>query len=113
MPLEEARFEALGSRRHLLGHDLAPGRLSWAEAWVASLHERLSRFLPESELCRFNASAGAWVEVSGELEAMLRAALAAFQESGGRGRPRDPGFDAGDRVYATTCRGAHPGGRTG
>jgi thiamine biosynthesis lipoprotein len=83
MPLEEARFEALGSGCHLLGIDLAPGRLSWAEAWVASMHRRFSRFLPESELSRFNASAGAWVEVSGELEAMLRTALAAFQESGG------------------------------
>jgi thiamine biosynthesis lipoprotein len=83
MPLEEARLEALGSSCHLLGIDLAPGRLNWAQAWVAWMHRRFSRFLPESELSRFNASAGAWVEVSSELEAMLRAALAAYEESGG------------------------------
>jgi thiamine biosynthesis lipoprotein len=32
---------------------------------------------------RLNASAGAWVEVSGELEAMLRSALEAYEESRG------------------------------
>jgi thiamine biosynthesis lipoprotein len=83
MSLEEARFDALGSSCHLLGIDLAPGQLSWAQAWVASMHRRFSRFLPESELSTFNASAGAWVEVSGELEGMLRAALAGYEQSGG------------------------------
>ena len=83
MPLEETRFEALGSSCHLLGVDLAPGELSWAQAWVASMHGRFSRFLPESELSTFNASAGPWVEVSSELEGMLRAALAGYEQSGG------------------------------
>src|SRR6202048_3020450 len=83
MSLEETRFTALGSRCHLLGVDLRPGSLRRAEAWVGSPPLRLSRFLPDSEVSRFNASAGAWVEVSGELEGMLRSALEAYEESGG------------------------------
>jgi thiamine biosynthesis lipoprotein len=83
MSLEETRFTSLGSNCHLLGIGLRPGSLSRAEAWVASMHLRFSRFLPDSEVSRLNASAGAWVEVSGELEAMLRSALEAYEESGG------------------------------
>src|ERR1700738_3347713 len=83
MSLEETRFTALGSRCHLLGVGLRPGSLRRAEAWVASMHLRFSRFLPDSEVSRLNASAGAWVEVSGELEGMLRSALEAYEESGG------------------------------
>jgi thiamine biosynthesis lipoprotein len=83
MPLEQVRFRALGSSCHLLGVDPEPGRLSWGEAWIASMHDRFSRFLPASELSGFNAAAGRWVDVSPDLEAMLRAALAAFEASGG------------------------------
>jgi FAD:protein FMN transferase len=83
MPLEEARFTALGSDCHLLGIDLRSGSLRWAEVWVGSMHLRFSRFRPDSEVSRLNASAGAWAEVSGELEAMLRSALEAYEESGG------------------------------
>lgn len=83
MPLEQVRFEALGSSCHLLGVDLDPGRLSWGVAWVAARHDRFSRFLPDSELSRLNAGAGAWVHVSEEMEAMLRAALEAHETSGG------------------------------
>ena len=83
MPPEQVRFPALGSSCHLLGMGLEPGRLSWAKAWVVSMHERFSRFLSDSELSGFNAAAGSWVPVSPELEAMLRAALDAYDASGG------------------------------
>jgi FAD:protein FMN transferase len=83
MPLEEARFESLGSSCHVLGVDLPAERLSWALDWVSSRHRRYSRFLPESELSRFNAAAGDWVGVSSELEEMLRTALEAYESSGG------------------------------
>src|ERR1700730_7157715 len=83
MAIDEVRFEALGSSCHLLGVGLERGRLTWGAAWVAGMHDRLSRFEPDSELSRFNWSAGRWVEVSVELEGMLRAALEAHRVSGG------------------------------
>ena len=83
MALEEVRFEALGSSCHLLGIGLRRGRLSWGAAWVVEMHERFSRFEPDSELSRFNAGAGGWVEVSAELDGMLHAALEAYLLSGG------------------------------
>jgi thiamine biosynthesis lipoprotein len=76
------RFEALGSDCEL--YALEPHEPLGATAeWIHSLHARLTRFDPESELSRFNAQAGGWVDVSAELEALLRAALHAFEESGG------------------------------
>src|SRR5438874_5171595 len=47
------------------------------------MHDRLTRFTPTSELSRFNASAGSWVEVSALLEALLRECLRAHAISGG------------------------------
>jgi thiamine biosynthesis lipoprotein len=83
MSLERVRFSAMGSDCELLGFDLPPGRLEWGVEKVASLHSRFSRFLPGSEVSRLNAAAGAWTGVSRELEGMLRAALQAYELSGG------------------------------
>ena len=83
MRLDQVRFEAMGTSCHLLGVGLERGRLSWGAAWVAGMHDRFSRFEPDSELSRFNAAAGRWVAVSPELEGMLRAALDAHRVSGG------------------------------
>jgi len=83
MPPDEARFESLGSACHLLGVGLERGRLAWATAWVAERHDRFSRFEPDSELSRFNAAGGRWVDVSPELEGLLWAALEAHRLSGG------------------------------
>ncbi len=47
------------------------------------MHERLTRFSTDSELSRFNRSAGRWTSVSPALEALLRASLAAYELSGG------------------------------
>ena len=83
MPLEQAKFESLGSCCHLLGVALEQGRLSWGADWVAGMHGRFSRFETHSELSRFNAGAGSWVEVTEEMEGMLHAALDAYRDSGG------------------------------
>jgi FAD:protein FMN transferase len=80
---DQVRFESLGSACHVLGVGLERCRLAWATAWVAERHDRFSRFEPNSELSRFNAAGGRWVEVSPELEALLRAALEAHRLSGG------------------------------
>src|SRR5262252_949415 len=81
--MDEARFEALGSSCHLLGIGLEPGQLSWGAAWVAEMHHRFSRFEPDSEVSRLNAQTGEWVDISAELQGMLRAALDAYRLSGG------------------------------
>jgi len=83
LDLEELRLEALGTTCHLLGIGLEKAALAEAAAAIADLNGRLSRFLPDSELCRFNASAGSWTDVSPELEALLRLALDAYERSGG------------------------------
>ena len=76
------RFEALGGECEL--YAVGPREPLEATAeWIRGLHRRLTRFETDSELSRFNARAGEWIEVSQELEALLRAALQGFQESDG------------------------------
>lgn len=77
----ELRFESLGSACELFAS--GPADLAAARAWLARMHDRLTRFSPDSELSRFNAAAGSWMEVSAELEALLRGSLRAYAESGG------------------------------
>lgn len=74
-------FDALGGRCELFGED--PGALAAGQAWIVRLHDRLTRFAPDSELMRFNRSAGDWTAVSPELEALIRVALQAYAGSGG------------------------------
>src|SRR5438067_1736085 len=76
-------FEALGTTCSLFGVDLAAERLERGEAWVRSMHSRLTRFEPDSELSRLNAAAGTWFAVSDELEELLRESLQAWELSGG------------------------------
>ena len=82
-PLEEHHFEALGARCGLFAVGLSKDRLVEGELWTVRLGARLTRFSRDSELSRFNASAGTWVEVSGDLEALLRESLHAFETSAG------------------------------
>jgi FAD:protein FMN transferase len=82
-PVEAHHFEALGTNCSLFAVGLSRGRLLEGEFWVRRLGARLTRFSPDSELSRFNRSPGRWVEVSPELQALLRASLAAFETSAG------------------------------
>jgi thiamine biosynthesis lipoprotein len=82
-PVEAHHFEALGTNCSLFAVGLARGRLLEAEFWVRRMGERLTRFSPDSELSRFNDSAGRWVDVSAELETLLRESIRAFESSGG------------------------------
>ena len=75
------RFESLGSFCELFA--VGPADLAAARAWLARMHDQLTRFSPDSELSRFNAAAGRWIDVSPELEALLRGSLRAYDESGG------------------------------
>jgi thiamine biosynthesis lipoprotein len=82
-PVEAHHFEALGTNCSLFAVGLSRGRLLEGEFWVRRLGARLTRFSPESELSRFNRSPGRWIDVSPELESLLRESLAAFETSSG------------------------------
>jgi thiamine biosynthesis lipoprotein len=76
-------FTALGGDCELYGIDLEAETLASGRAWIARMHDRLTRFEPTSELSRLNASGGTWFPVSPELEALLRESLRAFEVSDG------------------------------
>jgi thiamine biosynthesis lipoprotein len=82
-PVQGHHFEALGTNCSLFAVGLSRGRLLEGEFWVRRLGARLTRFSPESELSRFNRSTGRWIDVSPELEALLRESLEAFATSSG------------------------------
>lgn len=79
--LQSLRFEALGGACEL--HASSEADLATARGWVQAMHDRLTRFDPQSELSRLNAAAGSWTEVTSELEALLRASLDAYAASDG------------------------------
>jgi FAD:protein FMN transferase len=75
-------FEAMGTACSIFGFRGLMDLLR-AEFWVRALASRLTRFEEQSELSRFNAAAGRWVEVSSPLESVMRASLRAYEASGG------------------------------
>lgn len=82
-------FDAMGSQLRLLIGEPAPGMASPAEAaaesqrFVAEFEATLSRFRPESELCRLNEDRREVVPASELLRAAVRAGIAAAERSGG------------------------------
>ena len=83
VPVDSHHFEAMGTTCGLFAVGQSHARLLEAESWVRGLAARLTRFSPDSELSRLNKSAGAWLEISGDLEAILRDALRASEMSAG------------------------------
>ena len=81
--MESLTFDALGGECELYGVGIVAAALKRAQAWTLRMHERLTRFDPNSELSRLNASGGRWLAVSPELEALLRESLRAFDVSDG------------------------------
>src|SRR5213593_2291259 len=81
--MESLTFTSLGGECELYGIDVGAGALDQARAWITRMHDRLTRFEPNSELSRLNASRGGPFAVSSELEALLREALRAFELSDG------------------------------
>src|SRR5256885_12554083 len=74
-------FEAMGTICSIFAAGIPRAGLLEAECQVRALAARLTRFEASSEVSRFNASAGAWVSVSPELEALLRESLRAHELS--------------------------------
>ncbi len=81
--MERRVFESLGGECELYGIGVGQAALAEGETWIRSMHDRLTRFEPTSELSRLNASSGEWVTVSMELEALLHESLRAFELSDG------------------------------
>jgi thiamine biosynthesis lipoprotein len=81
--MESLTFTALGGDCELYGIDVERTTLEQGRAWIARMHDRLTRFEPSSELSRLNASRGRWFAISPELEALLRESLRAFEVSDG------------------------------
>jgi thiamine biosynthesis lipoprotein len=87
MPLsrsvESHHFAAMGTSCSLFTIDRSRTHLLEGEFWVRRLETRLTRFSAGSELSKLNACAGQWMEISEELESLLRASLKAFEMSTG------------------------------
>jgi len=81
--MESLTFDALGGECELYGIDIDAAALKEGQGWALRMHDRFTRFEPNSELSRLNASAGRWSSVSSEMEALLRESLRAFDISDG------------------------------
>jgi thiamine biosynthesis lipoprotein len=76
-------FDAMGTSCSLFGVGIDSGKLREGESWVRRFAARLTRFSPDSELARLNRARGRWVDVSAEMEELLRESLRAFEMSKG------------------------------
>jgi thiamine biosynthesis lipoprotein len=80
----DATFRALGTDVRLIAEGLnAHSAVAGARDALLDYHRRLSRFLPDSELCALNADARAVVPASPLLRAAVRAGLWAAEQSHG------------------------------
>lgn len=83
-PTADETFRALGTDVRLIvtGHD-ARRAVARARGHVLAYHRRLSRFLPDSEICRLNADPRPVVPASALLRSAVRAGLWAARHSHG------------------------------
>ena len=81
--MERRTFESLGGECELFALGVDADALVAAEAWIRRMHDRFTRFDPNSEVSRLNDSRGRWFAVSAELETLLGESLRAFEISDG------------------------------
>ncbi len=81
--VEAHHFEALGTSCSLFGLGVSQSQLLKGEFWVRELGTRITRFSDRSELAALNNADGAWVDVSAEMEELLRESLRAYELSAG------------------------------
>jgi FAD:protein FMN transferase len=81
--MESLTFDALGGECELYAIDVDAASLRQGRAWILRMHDRFTRFEPNSELSQLNASSDRWSSVSPELEALLGESLRAFDISNG------------------------------
>ena len=94
--------------------------LDRAVARTQEIEQTFSRFIPSSEICRLNESAGAWTRVSEDMRVVLEYSLGLFDQSRGLFDPgvlpdlERAGYDASfellpaDRPRRTAARGSRP-----
>lgn len=88
MPAVEARFRAMGTDAHLLVTGAgAEDLVDQGRGRIASLEQRWSRFVGDSELSRLNRMAGGPVLVTRETYDLIDAAVAAWHGTDGRFDP--------------------------
>ena len=92
----ERRGRAMGSEVHIVAGDAPAGVLDWAVDELERLEQCWSRFRPDSELARVNATAGAWTEVSNPM--LLALTCAADLVTATRGRFDPTILDALERA---------------
>lgn len=99
MALTETNFQAMGCECQVLTLGGSADLVDLGERRVRELEQSWTRFSADSELSRFNARAGHWVEVSPELSLLLWRGLAGFRLSSGLFNPfmgrqiRSVGYD--------------------
>ncbi len=83
--MQSLRFRAMNTDVLLAveGQEGSEKRLQEARSQIEDFERRFSRFLPDSELSRLNASAGEWQQVSDDLLDLLILARAYYEETGG------------------------------
>ncbi len=83
LEVEAHHFEALGTSCSLFSAGGTRTELLQGEFWVRELGTRITRFSDQGELALLNGAEGEWVDVSAEMEALLREALRAYELSAG------------------------------
>ena len=80
--IESHNFGAMGTSCSLFAIEPHESLLD-IEAWIGRLAARLTRFDEGSEISQLNGAAGEWMEVSADVESILRDALCASEMSAG------------------------------
>jgi thiamine biosynthesis lipoprotein len=83
MKLTELSFDAMGTHAHVVIGDCEPGHAAMALEEVHRLERLWSRFIPDSEISRANASPGEPVAVSPETIELVERGLEAWELTGG------------------------------
>lgn len=98
---------------------LAQRLLALGRETVEEIERRLSRFRPDSDLCRMNAAAGRWQAVSPTLGTVLSVALQAARRTDGLCSPavlsalEEAGYDRDFERVRTNAGGTSVGGSEG
>lgn len=79
----EVSFASMGTWCHLIVHGGTADAATRAQRHVESLDRAWTRFDASSELCQFNASAGAWQHISDDLRVLIGHALLGWRLTGG------------------------------
>jgi thiamine biosynthesis lipoprotein len=79
---EELRWRAMGSDAHVVIVGGSTGLLERAHARIATLEQRWSRFIDDSEVCELRRRAGSWVPVSDDTVRLVELGIEGWRLSG-------------------------------